>query len=98
MAAERFSSKRYGVRYGRTLRKKVGILEQERRSDNICPHCRYKSVERVASGIWLCNKCKGKFTGRAYRIGKKLEKEVEGGIAVETAKIPAEAEAPVSEG
>ena len=85
MAVERFSSKRYGVRYGRRLRDKVGKLELERRSDS-CPYCHYKKLVRVASGIWLCKKCSSKFTGRAYSVGKKVEELTE----IET---PAEAKA-----
>ncbi|MBS3132627.1 50S ribosomal protein L37ae [Candidatus Woesearchaeota archaeon] len=75
MVAEKFSSKRYGVRYGRRLREKVGKLEQERRSD-ICPYCRHKKIDRIASGVWFCNKCKSKFTGRAYSVGKKVKEEL----------------------
>jgi len=75
MAAERFSAKRYGVRYGRKLRDKVGKLDKEKRS-NICPYCHYKKIKRLSVGIWLCSKCDSKFTGRAYSIGKKVEEAV----------------------
>ena len=89
MAAERFSSKRYGVRYGRKLREKVGKIEQEKRSDNVCPYCRYKKVKRVASGIWFCSKCSSRFTGRAYRIGKKVdEAAAEAPAAAAAAAVP----------
>tara|TARA_B100000315_G_scaffold260489_1_gene322308 strand:- start:1376 stop:1864 length:489 start_codon:yes stop_codon:yes gene_type:complete len=75
MAAERFSAKRYGVRYGRKLRDKIGSLDNEKRS-NICPYCHYKKVDRLSAGIWLCRKCDSKFTGRAYTVGKKVEETV----------------------
>jgi len=94
MAGEKYSSKRYGVRYGRRLRDKVGKIEQERRADN-CPYCHYKKLDRIASGIWFCNKCESKFTGRAYKVGKKVEVELleETEKPVEATKETAESEA-----
>lgn len=70
---ERNSAKRYGVRYGRRLRDKVGKIEAEKRNSNICPFCHYKRVSRVAAGIWLCNKCSVKFADRAYYLKTRTE-------------------------
>ena len=73
MAAERISAKRYGVRYGRKLRAKIGKIDREKHQSNTCPFCHYKSVKRLSVGIYLCGKCKNKFADRAYFLGKKLE-------------------------
>ncbi len=86
--SERISAKQYGVRYGRRLKEKIGKIEQARRLSNTCPYCSYKKVERLAVGIWFCNKCQSKFTGRAYVIGKKVEEAK----LVEEAAKPAVAE------
>ncbi len=74
MAADkRISAKQYGVRYGRRLKEKIGKIAQARKLSDTCPYCCYKKIERLAAGIWFCNKCRSKFTGRAYAIGKKVE-------------------------
>ncbi len=71
--SERISAKQYGVRYGRRLKEKIGKIDKARKLSDTCPFCRYKKIERLAAGIWFCNKCQSKFTGRAYAIGKRLE-------------------------
>jgi large subunit ribosomal protein L37Ae len=92
MAIEKNSAGRYGVRYGRKLREKIGKIEQIKRDTNTCPYCHYsEKVERQAAGIWYCGKCKSKFTGRAYYIGRKLE-GVEKAAAKETEAAAAEEE------
>ncbi len=74
MATKRISVKRYGVRYGRTLKEKIGKIELEKRATNLCPYCHYRKLSRPAAGIWLCGKCGSKFTGGAYIVGKKVKK------------------------
>ena len=74
--SKRSSAKRYGIRYGASLRDKIGKLEKERRDTNNCPYCHYRAVVRLAAGIWACRKCNSKFTGRAYSVGKKVEEAV----------------------
>src|SRR3989338_5869483 len=66
------SVKRFGVRYGTKLKGKIGKIEAERRLSTKCPYCSYDKAKRIASGIWNCEKCKAKFTGRAYTIGGKV--------------------------
>lgn len=66
------SVKRFGARYGRTLKYKVGKIEAARKQ-SLCPYCNSKNVVRMASGIWNCKKCKSKFTGRAYTVKKTVE-------------------------
>jgi large subunit ribosomal protein L37Ae len=65
------SVRRFGSRYGRTIRYKIGKIEESRRQSTSCPFCKYKKVERMSAGIWLCTKCKAKFTGRAYDFSQK---------------------------
>ncbi len=65
------SVKRFGTRYGRTLKLKFGLIEAEQRKKHKCPYCAAVQVKRIAAGIWNCTKCKIKFTGRAYTITKK---------------------------
>ncbi len=64
------SVKRFGVRYGTKLKGKIAKIESERHLSTKCPHCHYNHVKRLAVGIWYCSKCKNKFTGKAYTIGK----------------------------
>ncbi len=65
------TGKRFGARYGSTVRHVFASIEKQQRSKQICPYCRKTQVKRVAAGIWECRKCKAKFTGRAYT--SKLE-------------------------
>ncbi len=60
------SVKRLGSRYGRRVRAKVGKIETEQRRKHKCPYCNKIAVRRVSFGIWECEKCNSKFTGRAY--------------------------------
>ncbi len=66
------SIKRFGPRYGRTIKKKYAIIEKEQRKLHECPYCNYKKVKRVSKGIWKCTKCNSKFTGKAYSIKKEI--------------------------
>lgn len=63
------STKRFGPRYGRRNRDKVGFLEKSSRSLHKCPFCHYEKAGRLSAGIWQCTKCDSKFTGKAYTIG-----------------------------
>ena len=68
MVLQKSSAKRFGVRYGRRIRDKVGKIEAARRASTLCPYCRAKKAHRKAVGIWHCKKCDATFTGRAYTI------------------------------
>lgn len=68
-------TKRFGVRYGRTVKEKFAKCEMEHRGEHKCPYCALVKVKRVAVGIWQCNKCNSKFTGRAYSFGKPISIE-----------------------
>ncbi|MGM5485248.1 MAG: hypothetical protein ACQEP1_05245 [Nanobdellota archaeon] len=62
------SIKRYGARYGRTVRTNAAHIESKQRKVYKCPYCRKISARREAVGIWKCSKCENKFTGRAYEL------------------------------
>ncbi len=62
------SVKRFGVRYGRTLKEKFGKIEKERLERSLCPLCRKTKMKRLAAGIWECKKCNVKIAGAAYTV------------------------------
>lgn len=64
------SAKRFGTRYGRSLREKVGTIEKQQRKLYQCPYCHNAKVKRTALGIFQCKKCNAKFASRAYEVGK----------------------------
>ncbi len=69
-------AKRFGNRYGRRNREKLGLIEKEQRKKHKCPYCSNPSVKRIAMGIWYCKKCNAKFTGKAYiPVGKERKTE-----------------------
>ena len=71
------SVKRFGARYGRRVKDRFAKVEAVQRGKHICPYCKAPKVKRVAVGIWQCNKCSAKFTGKAYSIAKEIIKEEE---------------------
>jgi len=62
------SAGRFGVRYGRKIRKRVADIEKKQKKFYVCPSCNVVRVKRVSVGIWKCKKCGLKFTGRAYEV------------------------------
>ena len=58
---------KYGVRYGRTIRKRVLSVMEEKTAAHQCPSCLRPSVKREAPGIWFCKKCGMKFAGKAFK-------------------------------
>ena len=69
------STRRFGARYGRKVKERVDAIEKVLKGKHKCPYCSQLKVKRVSAGIWFCNKCKSKFTGRAYSLGKKIVEE-----------------------
>lgn len=59
-------SRRFGSRYGRRVRHKVAMIENNSKKEHVCPYCKYKKAKKVSLGIFYCSKCDTKFTGRAY--------------------------------
>ena len=70
------SVKRFGSRYGRTVRHKVGKIENMQKSKHMCPYCRKIKAKRISAGIWQCSSCDAKFTSKAYSVDviKKVKK------------------------
>lgn len=66
------SVKRFGVRYGRKVRNKLGMIESQSKKLHKCPYCRSVKVKRISNGIFSCRKCDNRFTGRAYVPLKKM--------------------------
>ncbi|WP_455393231.1 50S ribosomal protein L37Ae [[Eubacterium] cellulosolvens] len=60
------TSGRYGARYGVKLRRQISTLESRQKKKHICPECKYSSVKRASTGIWVCRHCGYTFTGGAY--------------------------------
>ncbi|MCB9362005.1 50S ribosomal protein L37ae [Candidatus Woesearchaeota archaeon] len=66
------STKRFGARYGRTVKEKAAKVESVLRKKHKCPYCNTLGVKRQAAGIWLCTKCGAKFTGQAYTPEQRM--------------------------
>jgi large subunit ribosomal protein L37Ae len=62
------SVRRFGVRYGRTTKHRYGKIEEQYRTRQVCPYCKKPQVKRISAGIWQCQKCNSKFTGKAYSL------------------------------
>lgn len=67
--------KRFGARYGRTVKHKFAEIENAQKAKYKCPFCNYVKVRRFAIGIWHCTKCGTKFANRAYTVTKTRVKE-----------------------
>ena len=93
-------AKRFGPRYGRTVKHKLAKIEavvkfklakieKQQRKPQMCPYCDMPKAKRISAGIYECNKCQSKFTGRAYFLKKKPPVVIT--IAEEETKEEAEA-------
>jgi len=60
------SAGRFGARYGRRIKQRLLNSEISQRSKHKCPYCLKLKVKRLSLGIWYCNGCEAKFTGKAY--------------------------------
>ncbi len=63
--------KRFGVRYGRTVKFKRAVIEKMQKASTKCPYCHKNKVIRKSKGIWYCEKCNNTFTGQAYTFVAK---------------------------
>lgn len=68
------STKRFGPRYGRTVKDKLAKVERQAKATYQCPYCLKKKVKKVMAGIWECKTCGKKFTDKAYRVTKRRKK------------------------
>lgn len=64
------SVKRFGPRYGNTVKARLGKIEAEQKKNHKCPYCTYEQVKQDSVGIFICNKCGAKFASKAYTIAK----------------------------
>lgn len=64
------SVRRFGSRYGKTVKDKFGKIESVQHALHKCPYCSREAVKREAAGIWLCKKCGSKFASKAYTVAK----------------------------
>lgn len=71
------SVKRFGARYGRSVKHKLAKIEAIQKGKHQCPYCHGFKAKRLSIGIWTCGKCKAKFTGKAYSIKKLITEETE---------------------
>lgn len=62
----RGSTKRFGARYGRTIKRKLDKVESSSKATYACPYCAAKKVKKKMAGIWECKNCGKVFTGKAY--------------------------------
>ncbi|MGC9443921.1 MAG: 50S ribosomal protein L37ae [Candidatus Methanospirareceae archaeon] len=60
------SAGRFGVRYGRKIRRAITSIESRTKAAHVCPSCEHPSVRRIGTGIWQCRKCGYTFTGGTY--------------------------------
>jgi large subunit ribosomal protein L37Ae len=60
------AAKRFGTRYGRTVKQRFIEVEQLHRKAYKCEYCTKVRVKRIAAGIWHCTACNSKFAGKAY--------------------------------
>lgn len=65
------SVKRFGARYGATIKARVGKIENLRKRSVKCPFCMKDTVKRKSVGIWHCTKCNTTFAGKAYTFSKR---------------------------
>jgi large subunit ribosomal protein L37Ae len=62
------SAKRFGTRYGRSLKERFVAIEKLQRAEAKCPYCKRVSAKQKAVGIFECSKCGRKFTGKAFTV------------------------------
>lgn len=66
------TTKRFGPRYGRTVKQKVAKVEALARKTYKCPFCSAEKVKKQAAGIWECAKCNKIFASKAYTVDKTV--------------------------
>lgn len=65
--------KRFGARYGATVRKRWNAVMVQKTRVYECPNCRHKRVKWVSVGVWRCRKCGFTFAGKAWEPGILVE-------------------------
>ncbi len=67
------TTKRFGTRYGRTVKQKVAKIEAVAKTIYKCPYCSAQKVKKKMAGIWECGKCGKVFTAKAYSADKNTK-------------------------
>ena len=67
------SAKKFGPRYGRTVKQKYAKIDRLQKANYKCPYCNHEKVKRENMGIWKCGTCNSKFTSKAYSVPKIKE-------------------------
>lgn len=62
------STKRFGTRYGASIKAKLAEVEKIQRSLQKCPHCNKVALKRESKGIFRCKSCGVLVAGKAYAI------------------------------
>lgn len=79
------SAGRFGARYGRVARRRVGEIEEEMNADHECPDCGEDRVSRQGTGVWECSYCGYTYTGGAYRpqtpAGRTVTRSIRAALA-----------------
>ena len=86
------SVKRFGVRYGKTVKDRLARIEQEQKKLQMCPYCEQAKAKRKFVGVYECSKCGAKFTGRAFFLTKVAEEAAEEGKETPKPEAPEEPE------
>eukprot|EP00808_Paulinella_micropora_P030385 g27658.t1 len=60
--------RKYGTRYGASLRKVIKKVEISQHKSYVCGFCGKDTVKREAVGIWKCRVCKKVMAGGAYTL------------------------------
>lgn len=55
-----------GSRYGIRIRRRVLDIDRARGRSATCPRCSTVTVDRIASGVYSCRRCRAKFASGAY--------------------------------
>ncbi|RLI98643.1 MAG: 50S ribosomal protein L37ae [Candidatus Aenigmatarchaeota archaeon] len=58
---------KFGPRYGKSVKDRFREVHKASKKPHKCPNCLKPGFKRVASGIWVCNKCGHKMAGKAYK-------------------------------
>jgi len=66
------TAKRFGARYGKTVKERVAKVEEQQRKKHKCPYCNKVKVKRLSAGIWECRGCMAKFSGKAYSPTERI--------------------------
>ena len=66
------TTKRFGARYGRTVKEKVAKIEAQAKKSYKCPYCSAEKVKKKAAGIWECRKCEKVFASKSYTVDKSM--------------------------